>query len=333
MNHLSSNGNSWPDLDWPSSFPANLNIDPCLPELLSLAAAEAPNVTGIVVIRYGHIAAEHWADGWSASAAVDIRSCTKSLLSALVGTALMDGLLPDLSITIGNLIPDRIPNNADPAVAEITLWSLLTITSGLQWDGIKDYERLEAADNPVTLTLSQPIVAPQGESYAYNSGGSHIIGLMVASAAKVPLEDYAANALFEPLGMSPANWRRTPQGEVIGGYGLTLRPADMARFGYLYLRNGLWHNTRLIATEYVRQSTTVQSAGDPRMNALYGYQWWISNRSGHNSFIAIGYGGNSVYVVPELDLIVVTAVGDIDVPLYPPRPIIESTVIPLVYPD
>lgn len=324
-------GDPWPDTDWPRADPSELSIDSALPQLLASAAQAAPSVTGVLVIRYGQIAAEYWREGWAADDAIDIRSCTKSVVSALAGRARHDNLLPDLSITIGDLIPERIPAGADVGVGDITLWSLLAMTSGLQWDWQSDYQRLEAAEDPVALTLGQPIVAPQGELYVYNSGGSHIIGLMVAAAAGVPLEEYAQEVLFDPLGMTFHGWRRTPQGEVIGGYGLQLIPADMARLGYLYLRNGVWDGEQIITPEYVNQSTIVQSAGDPTGGTPYGYQWWVTSVTGYDAFFALGYGGQYIYVVPALDLVIAIAVGDISVPLYAPRPIIESTIVPLVY--
>ncbi len=322
---------AWPMPDWDTASPVDLGFDPALPELLTSAALAAPSVTGIVVTRHGAIAAEYWAEGWGPDEPLDIRSCTKSFVGALVGRARHDGLLPDLSVTIGDLIPERIPPEADPAVAGITLWSLLTMTSGLQWDWQTDYQRIEAAEDPVAYVLGQPIVAPQGTFYAYNSGGSHIIGLMVAAAAGMPLEEYAQEALFDPLGIAPAGWRRYPQGEVIGGYGLQITPQEMARLGYLYLRGGEWNGERLIAAEYIEQSTIVQASGDPTGGTPYGYQWWVSGVAGYDAYFALGYGGQYIYVVPALDLVVAVAVGDIDVPLFAPRPIIESTVVPLAY--
>lgn len=327
------NGVAWPVPEWSRSSPEELGVDPFLPEAIVNAAFNAPSVTGIVVIRHGAIAAEYTADGWSPTDAADIRSCTKSVVGALVGTARHNTLLPDLGVTIGDLIPERIPSSADPRIASIPLWSLLTMTSGIAWDWSTDYERLEAAEDPVAYTLSQPVAFAPGESYAYNSGGSHLIGLMVAAAAEMPLEQYAISALFRPLDMLPGGWRRSPQGEVIGGYGLQLTPRDMGRLGYLYLQDGVWDGDQLIDPEYIEQSTIWQSSGDPTGGTPYGYQWWVSSATGYESFYALGYGGQFIYVVPALDLIVVTQVGDIDVPLYPPRPIIESTIIPLVYPE
>jgi CubicO group peptidase (beta-lactamase class C family) len=323
----------WPVPIWAEADPASLGVDSSLPSALVTAAQAAPSITGIVVTRAGHIVADYWADGWSPDDPIDIRSCTKSVLGALVGRARHDGLLPDLSVTIGDLIPERIPAGADPDIAGITLWSLLTMTSGLAWDWQTDYPRLEAADDPVELTLGLPVAAPQGSVYAYNSGGSHLIGLMIAAVAGMPLETYAREALLEPLGIAMHGWRRTPQGEAIGGYGLQITPPDMARLGYLYLQGGEWNGARLIAAEYIEQSTTVQSAGDPTGGTPYGYQWWVTSTwEGLDAFYALGYGGQYIYVVPSRELVVAVAVGAIDVPLFPPRPIIEETIVPFVYP-
>jgi CubicO group peptidase (beta-lactamase class C family) len=324
---------AWPQATWPTASPEDVNIDPALPSILSETAAQYTSVTGVVMARHGQLVADYWADGWSPSDPIDIRSCTKSVVSALVGRCLVQGLLPNLSVTIDRLIPDRIPDGADPAVSEITLRSLLTMTSGLQWDWRTDYERLEAAANPVELTLSQPVVASQGETYVYNSGGTHIIGLMVAAASGMPLEDYAEASLLQPLGITATGWRRTPQGEVIGGYGLQMVPADMLRLGLLYLRDGRWRNQQLLEPTYIDQSTIVQSSGDPTGGTAYGYQWWVTNASGDDAFFALGYGGQYIYTVPALDLTVAVAVGDIGGSLVSPRPLIESTIIPLVYPD
>jgi CubicO group peptidase (beta-lactamase class C family) len=86
-----------------------------------------------------------------------------------------------------------------------------------------------------------------------------------------------------------------------------------------------------VAAEYIAQSTIVQSSGDPTGGNPYGYQWWITDATGYAAFYALGYGGQYIYVVPALDLVVAVAVGNIDVPLFAPRPIIESTIVPLAY--
>ncbi len=291
-----------------------------------------PALTGLVVIRNGAIVSEHYQGDYGQDDPINIRSVTKSVVSTLIGIALERGDLASLEQTIGELIPERIPDDADPAVGQITIRSLLTMTSGLDWNYQTDYERLEASDDPLTLTLSQPVVAEQGEVYAYNSGGSHVLGVILEAATGQQLEDYADAVLFGPLGIQRSRWRETPQGDAIGGYGLYLTPRDMARLGLLYLPGGRCEGERLLAADYVAEATSYQSDGDPTGGTAYGYQWWVTEVSGHAAFFALGFGGQYIYVVPDLELIVVAAVGFEGQPveLRSPRPIIEEIVIPLV---
>ncbi len=319
---------------WPAATPEVAGIDPALPDTLDAVIAEYPAVTGIVVIRGGAIVTEHYQGDYGRDDLFDVRSVTKSMTGTLIGIARQRNELSSLDATIGELLPDRIPDGADPAVAGITVASLLTMTSGLEWDYRTDYGRLEASADPVLTTLSQPVTAEQGEVYVYNSGGSHLLGLIVAEVSGQPLEDYADDVLFAPLGIAAGSWGRTPQGEVIGGYGLRLTPRDMGRLGQVYLNEGTWNGARLLAADYVRAATSYQSAGDGTGRTPYGYQWWVTDASGYDAFYALGYGGQYIYVVPELDLICVIAVGFETelLELRSPRPIIETVIVPAVRP-
>jgi CubicO group peptidase (beta-lactamase class C family) len=212
---------------------------------------------------------------------------------------------------VGEIIPERIPDEADPRVADVTLWQWLTMTSGLQWDAHGDWQRLLAAPDWVEMTLGLPVVGVPGETYVYNTGGSHVLGVTVAKAAGKPLEDYAADTLFRSLGITPGDWMRSPQGEVSAGSGLELTARDMLKLGQLYLRNGEWDGEQIIDAEYAAAATTWQSAGDSTGGwAGYGYQWWITaTEAGYPAFFALGYGGQHIFVVPALDLVVVAAIA------------------------
>jgi CubicO group peptidase (beta-lactamase class C family) len=200
---------------------------------------------------------------------------------------------------------------------------------------------LLASDDWVANTLSQPVVAPQGELFVYNTGGSHVIGVALAAAIGRDLESFAAEFLFEPLGIEPAGWMRSPQGEVNGGSGLEILPLDMARLGQLMLQAGRWEGEVVLSENYATTATTRQSDGEAvtggSIGVAYGFQWWITNDTGYEAFFALGFGGQYVYVVPALDLVVVVAAGfgEGETPvLTSHRPIPERLVIPsLVYPD
>jgi CubicO group peptidase (beta-lactamase class C family) len=253
---------------------------------------------------------------------------TKSVTGTLTGAARQRALIDSLDRTVGDLIPERIPAGADPNVANVTLWEWLTMTSGLQWDAAGDWQRLLAAPDWVAMTLGLPVTGIPTQTYVYNTGGSHVLGVMVAAAAGKPLETFAQDVLWKPLGIKPGDWMRSPQGEVCGGSGLELTPRDMLKLGFLYLHGGAWDGEQIMTPEYVANATTWQSAGDATGGwAGYGYQWWITaTDAGYPSYFALGYGGQHIYVVPALDLVVVAAIERRVDPseLRTPRYLIES---------
>jgi CubicO group peptidase (beta-lactamase class C family) len=300
---------SWPTSEWETTDPVDVGLAPDLPDAIDAALAERPSITGVVVVRNGRLVTEHYPGDYGRDDPVNVRSVTKSVISSLVGIALRRRQLESLEQTVGDLIPDRIPDGADPAVADITLRNLLTMTSGLAWDAGNDYQRLIASDNYVELTLSQPVVNEPGTVYVYNSGGSHLLAVMLEAATGEEVETYADRHLFDPLGIAEGQWVESPQGEAIGGFGLHLTPRDMAKIGYMYLRAGAWDGARIVPRDYVAAATQVQSAGDFTGGTPYGYQWWVTDATGYEAYFALGFGGNYIYVVPDLDLVAVTAVG------------------------
>lgn len=322
---------------WPTALPEELGFAADLGARIEARLDEFPAVTGVVVIRDGSLAFETYRGGYTADSLVNIRSVTKSLTSTLVGIALQRGEIDRITYTVGDVIPDRIPADADPAVADITMERFLSMTSGLWWDNHDDWPMLLAADNWVENTLRQPIIAPQGTQFIYNTGGSHLVGVMLATLLNRPLENYAAEVLFGPLGITPGPWMRSPQGEVNGGSGLELLPRDTARLGQLMLRGGDWNDLQLVEAGYATAATTRQSDGEKvtggAIGVPYGFQWWITDATGYDAFFALGFGGQYVYVVPSLDLVVVVAAGfpDGTTPILTShRPIAEQIVIPAI---
>jgi CubicO group peptidase (beta-lactamase class C family) len=324
---------------WPTASLSELGFASNLGEQLTAAIPNFPAVTGVCVIRQGMLATEHYAKGYDGDTLVNIRSVTKSVTSTLVGIALERADLSSIDVTVGEVIPQRIPPDADPAVAALTMRSFLSMSSGLWWDGHDDWPMLLAADDWVANTLRQPIVASPGTQFVYNTGGSHLVGVMLAEIVGQPLETYAADHLFGPLGIVPGPWMRSPQGEVNGGSGLELLPRDMAKLGYLLGRSGRWNDLPLVQPDYALAATTRQSDGEAvtggSIGVAYGFQWWITDDTGYTAFFALGFGGQYVYVVPELDLVVVVAAGFDDEAGERPiltshRPIPEQIVIPAI---
>ena len=318
----------WPTAGWRSGAPEEHGVDPAaLSDVDARVRFETPDLSALLVVRDGYLVFERYYNGQEPDEPINVRSITKSVTGALIGIALAEGELTDLDQTVGELIPDRIPPGADPRVADVTLRQLLTMTSGLAWDASTDWPTLTGSDNWVELTLSQPIVGIPGETYVYNTGGSHLLSVILeAVTGRDPL-DYAQEKLFDPLGIEPGEWPRSPQGERSGGSGLELTARDMAKFGYLYLNGGEWDGEQIVPADYVAASTTWQSAGDATGLAAYGYQWWVTTTwAGYPAYFALGYGSQHIFVVPDLDLVVVAAVARRVPPaeLRPYRGLIES---------
>lgn len=321
----------WPTNRWKRDEPENHGVDPgMLGQADEIIRTAMPDVTGFVVVRGGYIVHERYFDSYyDRDRPINIRSVTKSVTGALIGIMLDDGHLESLDQTLGELIPARIPDGADPLTASVTVRNLLTMTAGWAWDIGSDYQRLIASENWVEYTLSQPVWYTPGTYYAYNSGGSHLLSVIVSDVTGQDTLDYAQEKLFSPMGIARPRWQRSPQGEAIGGFGLELTPRNMAKFGYLYLNGGRWNRDQLVPADYVAASTTYQAAGDSTGLAAYGYQWWVTNAYGLDTYFALGYGSQYIYVAPERDLVVIVVKGFEDPPelVTASRPLIENYVL------
>jgi CubicO group peptidase (beta-lactamase class C family) len=261
---------------------------------------------------------------------------TKSFTSALVGIALGDHHLKSLDQTVGQLLAAHLPADADPRLAKVTVQQLLTMTSGLAGDdlppaGDPDLTfRLYQSRDWVRHILGRKLVTTPGSTFAYSNAGSHLLSAIVADATGGSTLAFARAKLFGPLGIhaehafqpvgvafpTPAQerayerakvaWATDPQGYHGGFAGLQLPARHLAKLGYLYLNGGRWDGVQVVPAGYVRASTQPQSQPPPGAPFDgYGYQWWVTSEHGHPSFLAVGYGGQFVQVVPDLDLVVV----------------------------
>lgn len=326
----------WPTKNWSRSRPERQGMDAgLLDQAAQIIAAEMPDVTGLLVIRHGYIVQEqYFGDTYGKNDPIKIRSITKSFAGTLIGIALAEGKLDGLDQRIGELIPDRIPSTADPGTPDITLRHLLTMTSGWEWDIGTDYERLIASKNWAALTLSRPIVYEPGTFYAYNTGGSHLLSVILAKVTGQDTAEYAQEKLFDPLGIERPTWERSPQKEAVGGFGLEVTARDLAKLAYLYLNEGRWDGKQIAPADFVRAATSYQSSGDSTGYAAYGYQWWVAEVGGNPSFFGLGFGGQYLYVVPALDLIAVIVAGfEEPPPVTIHRPVIENVIVPAVVGD
>jgi CubicO group peptidase (beta-lactamase class C family) len=300
----------WPTDGWTLSTPEAQGMNSqTLTAMLDQVMEQDINIHGVVVIRHGYLILEAYRQPYAADRRYYIYSCTKSVTSALVGIAIDQGYIESTDQRMIDLLPEYTPANLDDAKSSITLEHLLTMSSGLSWPG-------GVAEGPilgqmtsnwdwVQFVLDREMDQVPGAQFAYNSGGSNVLAAIVAQATDQPLLDYARANLFDPLGIKDVAWRQDLQGRYLGGWGLEITPRDLAKFGYLYLHNGAWDGQQIISEDWVTRSTSPLVPAQ-ELAESYGYQWWID---GEGHAMALGYGGQALWIYPELDMVAVFTGG------------------------
>ncbi len=313
MRNVSATPDYWPTEGWRSTSPEAQGMSS-----LQLQAMEGyiqqltwgHLIRSVLIIRNGYIVWEsYYNPNYGEADQVNVFSCTKSVTSALVGIALDEGHIAGVNETLVSFFPDRTIANLTTEKEAITLQQMLTMTSGLAWfewpyGPTSSFTYMKDSADWVQYTLDKPMRYDAGEVWDYNSGGSHLLSMVVNQTVGTTTLSYADSHLFSPLGITDYQWDTDPQDVVFGGSDLHLKPRDMAKFGYLYLNNGSWENNQVISTSWINDSTAdhVTPYNDTDTTG-YGYQWWINRPI--DTYLAIGYNGQQINVVPEHNLVVV----------------------------
>jgi CubicO group peptidase (beta-lactamase class C family) len=298
---------AWPTLDWPTSTPAEQGMDAALlDEMLAQIDTDRMNLHALLVIRHGAIVLEKYYPGHDRLEKHTQYSVTKSFTSTLLGIALDQGKIKGVDQPVQDFFPGLVFTNPDPRKDAMTLADLLTMTSGLDWqESDASYSAMYQSADWVDWVMGLEQAAAPGEVFNYCSGCSHVLLKAVGQAVGTDVVDFARENLFEPLGIRDFGWERTRRGDAIGGWGLLLTARDMAKLGYLYLHEGAWDGRQVVSASWVRAATSQHADPDGRLG--YGYQWWLYDT--HGAYAALGRSGQTIFVIPDLDIIVVTTAG------------------------
>ncbi len=307
----------WPTDEWRIASPADHGIDPAAIERLSAHLDTAyPHFDSLLIVRGGDLVHEEYKHGATPDDLHNVKSVTKSVLSALIGIALDTGDLPSIDEPIGTFFAGDFASIPDRTKRDITLADLLSMRSGLEWDewGASVFQ-MTASPNWVRFILNRPLANAPGERFVYSTGNTHLLAAALQRATDMTLLEYADLYLFRPLGITARQWPSDPQGITIGGAELSLRARDMAKLGLLYLNLGQWDGASIVPADWVRASTeprvtVVPKDASNRPPVCYGYLWWLRPQQRLGSFMAVGHGGQFIYVLPDLDLVVVMT-GDL----------------------
>jgi CubicO group peptidase (beta-lactamase class C family) len=323
----------WPTEDWVYASPESQGMDSnVLVELLKSIENQEPDIDALVVVRNGSVVLDATVFPFSIfpDARHEVFSCTKSVLSILIGIAIDKGYIEGVDQPVLSFFPEKSVANLDARKEIMTLEHLLTMTTGFACNdsyiyGWDDLHKMWASPDWVQFMLDLPIAGDPGSYFEYCNGASFLLSAILQEATGVSAFEFAQEHLFSPLGISDVVWESNPQGITIGYSELELRPKDMAKIGYLYLNDGVWDGEQIVSSTWVEVSTQKHIPGT--LQEWYGYQWWV-DESG--IYMALGYGGQYIIVVPEEDLVVVFVSDLAEEDFYIPDQFLHRYILPSI---
>ena len=241
-----------------------------------------------------------------------LQSVTKSVTSALIGIAVGRGEILGTDARLPSFFEEYDLSALGERFRRATLDDLLTMRSGIEWheqdrpfDDTNTTILLERSDDWIQFTLDQPMDADPGRKWVYNSGGSHLMSGVIRDATGQFVDAYAEEHLFGPLGIDDYHWKKTPRGYPDTEGGLYLEAEQLAKVGYLYLRGGSWDGEQILPEGWAEASTLRRVERVNPAGWGYGYQWWRPDSRGLEIWAGLGFGGQNLVVIPELDLVAV----------------------------
>ena len=327
----------WPTDGWRASTPEEQGMDSDqLAKLLPPGPIRgAETIHSLLVIRHGYVVLDASAYPFRADQRHWGFSITKSVIASLVGIAIDHGSIQSVDQSIWDYFSEDATANMDERKAAITLEHLLTHSSGLSLSTSADlamYELTADDESWTQYALDWPVITEPGSSFNYLDAHAHLASAIVQEATGMSSLEFAQQTLFEPLGITDAVWRSAPQGVYFGGDGLALSPYSMAKLGYLYLRQGEWNGQQIVSPDWVKAAASHQMDQHVWWGG-YGYFWWTGTFRWRDqevpAYMASGYAGQEIWVIPAADLIVVVT-GDSG---FVGRTLVEAYLLPAVVSD
>jgi CubicO group peptidase (beta-lactamase class C family) len=276
-------------------------LDRALVDETLAQARTFPGLHSLLVARHGEEVLAERVRGPGLETPVNVKSVSKSVVAALVGSAIARGVLESVEQPVAPVLGGLVPAGADPRLDTITLDHLLTMRAGLERTSGRNYGRWVTSPNWVRHVLSRPFVADPGGRMLYSTGSYHLLSAALTQASGRSTLALARNWLGDPLGIDIPPWTRDPQGFYLGGNNMMLAPRALLRFGEMYRGGGAWRGAQVLPRDWVEASWTPRTSSFFTGHA-YGYGWFIVQARGYPVAYAWGYGGQMIYVVPDLGL-------------------------------
>lgn len=303
-----------------------------------------PNIHSVLIVKNGRLVLEEYLNGYARNAKHDLMSASKSVTSILVGIARDQGKIDSADARLLSFFPSYRDIDWGGLKKEIRLKHVLTMSAGLDWNawkcaGSDDQETTtEMIRSPdwIEFVLARKAVDPPGTRFLYSNGLTLLLGAIIKNTTNLSADEFAAEHLFRPLGITDFTWQKNAAGTVNTAWGLRLRPRDMAKIGYLMLKDGNYKGQPIVSSAWVRESTTSRFTENILLGGGYGYQWWcgktVINEKEIDLFYAAGKGGQNIFVVPALDLVVVmtSKTSNDGLGEYRPQALMTTYILPAV---
>ena len=269
------------------------------------AALRLPRLHSLLISHRGELVFEEYYNGADPRRPANMKSASKSVISALIGIAIDEGHIKSVEDPITKYFPEYIFNQTDSDKQLITIENLLTMQSGLETTSNRNYGKWVLSENWVEFVLNQPLVAKPGTRMLYSTGSTHLLSAILTRASGINTKEFAQKHLASQLGYSMSYWSRDPQGIYFGGNDMEMTPRQMLAFGELYLNKGVHEGRQIIPTNWVKESYRPHVLSPRGQGRYYGYGWWLRDLAGMLVPVAWGYGGQLIFVVEPMDLVVV----------------------------
>jgi CubicO group peptidase (beta-lactamase class C family) len=272
------------------------------------AVQNLPELHSFMLLRHGVVVAEGWWAPYAPQHPHMLFSLSKSFTSTGVGLAVMEGRL-SVDDRVLDFFPEDAPAQPDANLSRMQVRHLLSMSTGHAEDTMRPLQERQDG-NWTKAFLSLPVEFEPGTHFLYNTGASYMLSAIVQKVTGMKLLDYLEPRLFQPLGITGAAWEESPQGVNMGGFGLSIKTEDIARFGQLYLQKGMWNGRCILPAEWVEEATAsqVENGSDPNSDwhQGYGYQFW---RCRHGAFRGDGACGQFCVIFPEQQAVLAITAG------------------------
>ena len=266
------------------------------------AAGNMPRLHSLLISQNDDIVLEKYFNGRDAWRTANVKSVSKSIMSALIGIAIEQGHLAGTEQAIADYYGAALPEEKQ----RITIGNLLSMQAGLETTSFYNFGKWVLSDDWVRFALDQPMLAQPGTRMLYSTGNTHLLSDILTQATGQSTLEFARENLGRPLGFKLAAWTQDPDGVYFGGNNMELTPRQMMAFGQLYMNNGKAGERQVIPADWVEQSLTPLVRSTRDQERQYGFGWWMRDMAGIPTVYAWGYGGQFILLVRDLDLVVVT---------------------------